>query len=293
MLTNIRKRVVSFQGLGKGSAQYVADAAFKVRTVHGDLLLILEGMTMAYMPDLNKTILLFHHLKERCWLPNLLAGDMWIGEHSVLLINEGRLDYVDIFPAGDSAEERLLLLENAQNVLSKAVVEPQEASCFLVQQDTAMYYHAMLGHFGKKATISTLKKITDIPIGDVNSMDFNKFSHECADGKMKNARKGCGRIHVVDKPKYPGQIVSMDFQGPFPKTPSGLKYVLTAIDHHSSHCWAVKHKDNAYEEVARVLKDLSTKSGYVGSIMAHMDNEPLWTCDKMADVLKENNAIRR
>ncbi len=140
-----------------------------------------------------------------------------------------------------------------------------------------------------------MKKITNIPIDNVNTMNFNKFCHECAAGKMKNAQKGCGRIHVVDKPKYPGQIVSMDFQGLFPKTPSGLKYVLTAIDHHSSHGWAVpiKHKDNAYEEVIRILKDLRAKSGYVGSIMAHMDNEPLWTCDKMANVLKENNAIRR
>ncbi len=130
MLTNIRKRVISFQGLGKGSAQYVGDTAFKVHTVHGDLLSIPEGMAMAYMQDLNKTILLFHHLKERSLLPNLLAGDMQVGEHRVLLINEGRLDYVNIFPVGDSAEERLLLLENAQNVLSKTVVEPQEASCF-------------------------------------------------------------------------------------------------------------------------------------------------------------------
>jgi hypothetical protein len=155
-----------------------------------------------------------------------------------------------------------------------------------------MYYHTMLGHFGKKATISTLKKITDILIGDVNSMDFNKFCHECTAGKMKNVWKGCGRIHVVDKPKYPGQIISMDFQGPFPKTPSGLRYVLTAIDHHSSHGW-VKRKDNTYEEVTRILKDLSAKSGYVGTIMAHMDNKLLWTCDTLADVLKENKAILR
>ncbi len=127
MLTNIRKRVISFEGLGKGSAQYVGDAVFKVHTVHGNLLLILESMTMAYMLDLNKTILLFHHLKEHGWWTNLLAGDMQIGEQRVQLINEGRLDYVDIFPAGDSTEERLLLLENAHNVLSKTVVELQEA----------------------------------------------------------------------------------------------------------------------------------------------------------------------
>ena len=295
LLTNIRKRLVSFKGVGTGSAQYVGDAAFKVRTDSGALLMVPSGVTMAYMPDFNNTILSFHHLVERGWRPNILAGTMQAGKHRVPLINESRLDYVAIIPAGDGAEEQLLLLENAQCVLRTENVALQDASCYLMAQDSGMHYHALLGHFGKRATINTLKKISDIQIGDMRGMDFDQFCHACTAGKMKNAPTGCGRIHMVDKAKYPGQIVSLDFQGPFAKTPSGLKYTMTGIDHMSSYGWAIpaKHKDDAYEDVDKLLKDLRARSGYSGTVLVLTDNEPLWTCAEMAEVLKTNNAIRR
>lgn len=292
---NLRKRTINFQGLGKAAAEYYGDAAFRVRTISGKIIEAPAGLTMAYMPNFGRTVLSYHHLKELHWEPDLLKGVITAGKQHVRIINEGRLDYIQVVPTGD-AEEKFLLLEHARHVIgSDGGEEEQQASCFLMAPTSGMHYHAMLGHFGKKATINTLKKITDVKIGDLDSLDFDQFCHECAMGKMQNARKGCGRIHNTVGAKQPGHVISMDYMGKFPKSPKGLRYVLSAIDHKSSYGWAeaTQRKDDAYEAVDKILKDVRAQTGYTGTIILITDNEPLWTSAEMAAVLKANNAVRR
>ena len=286
LLKNVRRQAIGFQGVGRGTAEYVGEAAFKVRTSTGQLIDCPPGMKMAYMPDLRRTILSFHHLKELGWIADLIGGVMQCGStHKAQLTNENRLDYMHIIPNGD-AEEKVLLMED------DGCCQPDETqACYLMSPKEL---HAMTCHCGKKATIATLKKMTDIKIGNVDAMDFGQFCHECAMGKMQNARKGCGLIHAVPEAKVPCQLISIDLMLKFAQSPAGLKYALSAIDHKSDHGWVecIKHKDDAYEAVDKILHNARALTGYTGTITVMCDNEPLMTCEKMQQVLKNNNAVR-
>jgi hypothetical protein len=194
------------------------------------------------MPDLGETIISLHNLKELGWEADLLQGvvNEVQGQHRIRIVNESRLDYINVIPDGNS-EETVLLIENCE----PRTPDTDPETVFL----TAMDYHAMLGHPGIKATKDTLRKIQDIKVGDIESMDFSKSCHECIMGKMQNARKGDGTIHTVPEAKRPLQVITMDLMGPFKESPGGFKYVHGAVDLYSRKGFSenLESKDGVYE----------------------------------------------
>jgi hypothetical protein len=51
----------------------------------------------------------------------------------------------------------------------------------------------------------------------------------------------------------PGDLVAIDFLGPFKKTLKGFTYIRVLVDHHSRYPCLVPTKSTEYEEAARAL----------------------------------------
>jgi hypothetical protein len=86
----------------------------------------------------------------------------------------------------------------------------------------------------------------------------------------------------------------MDYMGPFNVSVNGKKYALAGIDELADYGWVecTKQKDEAYDEVGKILKDARAKTGYAGTIIVITDNEPLFKSESFRLALEENNAVR-
>lgn len=175
---------------------------------------------MAYMPGVP-TILSYYQLKELGWNWALLSRTASCNsEHHVRIINENRLDYMHVVPTRD-ADEKLLLLES-----TVPGSDEHHGGCFLM---VPAQLYALVRYASPKATKETLRKMTDINVGYVSSMDFNEFCHECTMGKMHNARKACGLIQPAVVAKHQCHAIAVDFMGPFKASTTRHSHALAGV----------------------------------------------------------------
>jgi hypothetical protein len=175
--------------------------------------------------------------------------DIWQDKECLRLIREGILsDTVDI-------DERRRIRKRAsdycwkeQKLFFKTLLVPKlEERLSLVKQ-----MHEDLGHFGEQRTLAEIRRKY---FWHNRTTDVKAMVRGCqlvrSSGSIRSGDEQLKSIPICDL----FHRVALDTAGPLPKTRSGNKYILVAIDHYSKWCEAKAMADHGAKTAAKFLED--------------------------------------
>lgn len=88
----------------------------------------------------------------------------------------------------------------------------------------------LAGHQGQDNTYQRLSQIYYWPR---MKQDIQEFVKTCPKCQKRERRKGSAPLHPIHKHPQPFHQVGIDVMGPLPRTPTGKRYIVVAIDHFS------------------------------------------------------------
>ncbi len=127
--------------------------------------------------------------------------------------------------------------------------KPEERIALVIQM------HEDLGHFGEQRTLAEIRRryFWHNQTEDVRMVV--KRCQQCqlvrSVGSIRSGDEQLKCIPICDL----FHRVALDTAGPLPKTKSGMKYILVAIDHYSKWCEAKTFVDHGAKTAFRFLED--------------------------------------
>jgi len=180
------------------------------------------------------------------------CADIWQDEECLRLIREGILSEEVSLDEGRRIRRRASnYCWKEQKLFFKTLLVPRPKERLpLVRQ-----MHEDLGHFGKQRTLAEIRQryFWHCRTTDVKAMV--RGCHQCqlvrSSGSIRSGDEQLKSIPICDL----FHRVALDTAGPLPKTRSGNKYILVAIDHYSKWCEAKAMTDHGAKTAARFLED--------------------------------------
>jgi len=121
-----------------------------------------------------------------------------------------------------------------------------------LKQPLLKQYHDGNGHMGTDKTYDTMGVKYYWP---GMYQDIYGYIQGCTACQARNLKAKKPPITETDSPPYPFAKVSMDISGPYPRSLSGNKYILSIVDHYSGWPEAFPLPDKSAENVAHVVID--------------------------------------
>jgi hypothetical protein len=186
-----------------------------------------------------------HRVKSSC-------VDIWEDTECLTLLKEGVLsDAVGLEESKRIRKRASNYCWKEQKLFFKALLVPKpEERMSLVRR-----MHEDLGHFGEQRTLAEIRRryFWHNPTVDVKTVV--RGCQQCqlvrSSGSIRSGDEQLKSILVCDL----FHRVALDTAGPLPKTKSGNKYILVAINHYSKWCKAKAVADHGAKTAARFLED--------------------------------------
>ncbi len=178
--------------------------------------------------------------------------DIWEDMDCLALLKEG------VLPAAVNIEEGKRIRKRAstycwkeQKLFFKELLVPKpEERMSLVRR-----MHEDLGHFGEQRTLVEIRRRY---FWRSRTADVKAVVRECqqcqlvkSSGSIRSGDEQLKSIPVCDL----FYRIALDTTGPLPKTRSGNRYILVAIDHYSKWCEARAVVDHGAKTAAKFLED--------------------------------------
>jgi len=190
--------------------------------------------------------------EEDEWGTSTAHQDIWEDVTCIDLLQGGMLpNIVDPVESKRARRRTLNYHWQDQSLYFKGLLVPRPED----RMGLVVQMHKDLGHFGEERTLAEIcrryfwhnrtKDVkTVVKVCQQCQMVRRMGSIRFEDEKLKNIPI-CDLFHRV----------AMDTAGPLPKTKSGNKYILVAIDHYSKWCEAKAVVDHGVKTASRFLKD--------------------------------------
>ena len=156
--------------------------------------------------------------------------------------------------APKTVQKRYLLIEGIMHFISDPDDDPKirlVVPAHLVEK-LLQQYHIDNGHGGIDTTHDTLKQKYFWP---GMYKQIYKYVSECVTCQTRILRKAQAPIQEMDVPQYPFAKVSLDMSGPYPRTQSGNRYIVSFVDHFSGWPEAFAVPDKTADTVVQLLAE--------------------------------------
>ncbi len=139
------------------------------------------------------------------------------------------------------------------------------------------------GHFGRDKMLQDLQRYYIWP---KMNHDIETYCKQCQVCQLVKGRAAQGLLQPLPIPAGPWQHVSMDFVGPFPRTPRKNTHVMVIVDRFTKWAYFIPTKDNlTAKEVAKLFLDrVYSNHGMPRAIIS--DRDARFTSDFWQEFLK-------
>jgi hypothetical protein len=121
-----------------------------------------------------------------------------------------------------------------------------------LREHVLLQYHDGNGHMGMDKTYDTMGQKYFWP---QMFREVHKYIQGCITCQTRILKAKKTPLQEMDIPPYPFAKISLDLSGPYPRSLSGNKYILSVVDHYSGWPEAFPIPDKSAENVAHIILD--------------------------------------
>lgn len=136
-------------------------------------------------------------------------------------------------------------MSNADNEPNLRLYVPERIKPLVIKQ-----YHDHLGHMALDKTYDTMRIKYYFPN---MYKQLHAYSDQCVVCQTRSCKRARPPLQETDIPPYPFAKIGLDLSGPYPKTLSGNKYIVTFIDLYSGFTEAFAIPDKSADNIVYLL----------------------------------------
>ena len=145
--------------------------------------------------------------------------------------------------------------------------------------------HETAGHFGINATY---EKVKERYYWKNMKKDIEEYIKTCNQCQQRGKPRGKNELHSI-KVKEPFYQIGIDFVGPLPKTPTGNKYIIVAIDYFTKWPEARAVEEATAKKVSKfIMEEIICRHGCPKKILSdrgsHFNNEMIRELTRKFDI---------
>ena len=144
-------------------------------------------------------------------------------------------------------EGLVYFLSNADANPTLRLYVPESLKSLVVKQ-----YHDHLGHMAIDKTYDTIRLKYYFPN---MYKELYEYIDKCIVCQTRSAKRSKPPLHETDIPPYPFAKIGLDLSGPYPRTLSGNRYIVSFIDLYSGWPEAFAVPDKSAENIVHLLVD--------------------------------------